>query len=142
MSLIQLGEAQVQRRTLTVPPLAAVATGTRDVDYMEVFRAPSDQTARVKSVKFSPNATQAAVGTNYVDLRMVKIFGTTVAAVGNTITTNTAGGWTALTEQDLITITHNVILRPNERLALRIDNVANGVASFGFSLHSEYEIGK
>ncbi len=141
MGMFALGESQEQRITLAVPPLAAVSNATSDKDYMEIFRAPSDQHVLVERVRFSPNRTQAAAATNYVDLQMVAISGTTVRTLGSVITTNTGGGWTAQTEIDMVLPRNNVKLRANERLALQIDNVGTGVATAGFAVHAKLKVG-
>lgn len=141
---IMLGEGKTGRETIAVPPLAAVAAATRPTDYLPIMRSPSQpkaRTTRIRKVKFDPAQTQAAAATNFVTLQCVKVIGTTVTAVGTSITTNTGGGWTSLTELDLIRENvDNVVLKTNERLALRITNTGTGVATVGFGLHVEYEL--
>lgn len=141
-SMTLLGEAKFQRQSATFGPLLAVANATRTVDYFAVLRAPNDvpRGVSVPRVKLDPNATHAAAATNYITLQMVKVRGTTVTAVGTTVTTNTGGGWTSLTEKDLIRPQDNVKLSTGERLMLRISNTGNGVASNGFGIHADYEI--
>lgn len=142
MGYFPIGESQMQRDSVSVGPLAAVAAGTRAVDYFEIWRAPSDQGARIKRLRFAGNATHAAAATNFVTLQIVAIKGTTVRTLGTTITTDTGGGWISLVEQNLILERHNARLAADERLALRITNTGLGIATNGFSLHWETEIGK
>lgn len=140
MPFTLLGEAKFNRRSIAILPLAAVANGTRTVDYFPMLRAPIDRGLSIPRVKFDPNATHAAGATNFITLQMCRVRGVTVTAVGTSITTNTGGGWTALTEKDLIRVQDNVKLNAGERLVLRISNTASGVATVGFSIHIESEI--
>lgn len=141
MPFLTLGEAKLQRGSLGIGPLAAVAHATRDKDYIEVYRAPSDRHVRVLKVSHYGNATHAAAATNYVDIQACKISGTTVTAAGTTLTTNTGGGWTAQVENNLITDgKHTLILGPGDRLAIQMDNVGTGVATVGMSFHFELEV--
>ncbi len=140
-SFTLLGEAKFQRRTLSVPPSAAVAAATRELDWIPLLKAPSDHGIVIKSCKFEAGLTKAAGATNYFDLQLYKVRGATATALGSVlVSTNTGFGWTAFVPIEMVKKIDGHRLNANERLFLRIDHVGTGAAHEGYGLHLETEI--